>query len=163
MKKYTFIVFLVLILAASLPGCGGTEATSTAAAEPEATAADPVTVLLSFPDGAPPLNQSRVLKCAVINNTAADKIVSVDIDAPKTAFVLESGSLSWNGTVPANSETTAIEVTVKSFHTGHWEVDANYHIDAGSDGYGGDFATTIYVNLGPTSSEWGTTPPWQKK
>jgi hypothetical protein len=163
MKNAIFALFMVLILAVGLTSCGGGEkATQAATAVPETTTAEPVSVVLTFPDGAPRLNESAVFKCTVINNSAIDKKMSIDLGVQATAFTLESGSLSWSGTVPANSEATVIEAMLKSFHTGHWQIDAKYHIDTEPDGYGGDFTSTIYVQSGIPSSQWGTTPPWQK-
>jgi hypothetical protein len=164
MKKVIIIVLLALVLVVCLPGCGGSKTTPdvTSTAPPETTAAAPVTVTMSFPEGAAPLNQSKAFRCVVSNKSAAEKKISLVIDANPSNFVLESGSLSWNGTVPANSEVNAIEAVFKSYHTGHWEINANYHIETGSDGYGGDFTSKIYVDIGMTSSEWGNTPPWQK-
>jgi hypothetical protein len=163
MKNTFLVVSLVLIMVIFLSSCGGSGNTVVSTATvPEATSDAPVQVVLSFPDGTPKLNSSGILKCVVINDSAVNKNVSIDINAPKTAFTLESGSYSWSGNVPGNSETTVIEATVKTYHTGHWQVDAGYHIDTEPDSYGGDFISTIYVNLGVSSSEWGTTPPWQK-
>jgi hypothetical protein len=160
MKKTVLFLFLALMMMVFLSACGGAEkaAVSTTPA-PEATSDAPVKVEFSFPDGAPKLNNSSAFTCTITNNEPAEKKMSVTVNAPETAFKLESGSLSWNGTVPANSQTTVVQVMLKSFHTGHWQIDASYHIDGSS---GGDFATTIYVLLGMNSSEWGTTPPWQK-
>ena len=162
MKSVVIALFLILVLAVGLPGCSGGNKTTTAAAAPEVTAGEPVSVVLTFPDGAPKLNESQTFKCAVISHSAVDKKISITINAPETAFVLGSGSLSWSGTVTANSEATVIQATLKANHTGHWQIDANYHIDSEPDGYTGDFTSTIYVNLSVAVSQWGTTPPWEK-
>ena len=163
MKSAIITLFLAIILAIGLSGCGSEDKTTPAGAStPEVVTGEPVSVVLTFPDGAPRLNESKTFKCAVINNSAADKKINIDINAPKGSFVLESGSLSWSGTVPANSNATVIEATLKSDNTGHWQIDAYYNIDAEPDGYGGDFTSTIYVKMGIPASEWGTTPPWEK-
>jgi hypothetical protein len=163
MKNIIVLMTLSLILIAGLSGCGGGPSTTLSTTQTAETAsAEPITVTLSFPDGAPRLNQTAIFKCTVTSTRAVDKNMSININANSSAFVLESGSLTWSGTVPANSEQTVIEATFKAYHTGHWQIDANYHIDTQPDNYGGDFTSTIYVNLGIPSSEWGTTPPWEK-
>ena len=163
MKKAVYTIFLALILVVCLSGCGGSDSTASTTTEaPVVTTGGPIIVALSFPDGAPKLNSSSAFTCTITNNEAAARKMSVTINAPENAFILESGSLSWSGTVPGNSEKTVIEATLKSNHTGHWQIDASYHIDTEPDGFGGDFTATIYVNMGIPSSEWGTTPPWQK-
>jgi hypothetical protein len=163
MKKTVFAMLLALILVIFLSGCGGADnATLTTTTTSVVTSGTPIKVSLSFPDGAPTLNNSSAFTCTITNSEPGERKMSVTINAPETAFILESGSLSWSGTVPGNSETTVIEAIFKSFHTGHWQIDAAYHIDADPSAYGGDFTTTIYVNSGIPSSQWGTTPPWQK-
>jgi hypothetical protein len=163
MKKTALLVFLALILLVFLSACGGAEKTAVSTTTtPEITPEAPIKVALSFPDGAPKLNNSSAFTCTITNNEPGERKMSVTVDAPETAFILESGSLSWSGTVPANSQTTVVQAVLKSYHTGHWQIDANYHIDAEPGAYGGDFTTTIYVSMGIPSSEWGTTPPWEK-
>jgi hypothetical protein len=162
MKKIVLFISLALIMVVFLSACGGAEKTASTTAAPQITSEDPVKVELAFPDGAPKLNESTAFTCTITNNEAAAKKISIELKVPKAAFTLESGSYSWSGTVPANSQTTVIEAMLKTYHTGHWQIDAAYHIDAEAGAYGGDFTTTIYVNLGMTSSQWGITPPWQK-
>jgi hypothetical protein len=163
MKKTGIFLFLVLVLVIFLTGCGGADKTAlTTTATPEITSESPIKVAFVFPDGAPKLNNSSAFTCTITNNDPGERKMSVTIDAPETAFILESGSLSWSGTVPGNSEKTVIEAILKSNHTGHWQIDTNYHIDTEPDGFGGDFSVTIYVQMGMSSSEWGTTPPWEK-
>ena len=155
-------MFLALILVIFLSGCGGADKAPTTSAAPEVTPEVPIKVALSFPDGAPTLNNSAAFTCTITNNEPGERKMSVTVNAPETAFVLESGSLSWSGTVPANSQTAVVQAVLKSFHTGHWQIDATYHIDAEPGAYGGDFTTTIYIQSGIPSSEWGITPPWEK-
>ena len=164
MKKILLFTGLVLALVVFLSGCGGSAnvATTTTTTSTEQTSEAPIKVTLAFPDGAPKLNNSSVFTCTITNSEPGERKMSVTVNAPETAFILESGSLSWSGTVPANSQTTVVQAVLKSNHTGHWQIDANYHVDAADGSIGGDFTTTIYVNMGMTSSEWGTTPPWQK-
>ena len=165
MKKIVVIGSLVLILVVFLSGCGGADnaATAPTTTSTEQTSGTPIKVALAFPDGAAKLNNSSAFTCTITNNEPGERKMSVTVNAPETAFTLESGSLSWNGTVPANSQTVVIQAVLKSFHTGHWQIDTNYHIDAESGAYSGDFTTTIYVSIGMPSSEWGTTPPWENK
>jgi hypothetical protein len=165
MKKPVVALFLALTLVVFLSGCGGadntaTTSTSTTSIQPALEA--PITVTLAFPDGAPKLNTSSAFTCTITNNEPGERKMTVTVNAPETAFVLESGSLSWSGTVPGNSQTTVVQAILKSYHTGHWQIDAAYHIDAAPGAYGGDFTTTIYIQSGIPSSQWGTTPPWQK-
>lgn len=167
MKKTVIAIMLTLALVVFLSGCGGagnTAATTVTTSEDTSTQPAleaPITVTLAFPDGAPKLNTSAAFTCTITNNDSGERKISVTVNAPETAFVLESGSLSWSGTVPGNSQKT-VQATLKSFHTGHWQIDAAYHIDADPGAYGGDFTTTIYIQSGIPSSQWGTTPPWQK-
>jgi hypothetical protein len=164
MKKTVLFIFLALILIVFLSACGGSDsaATTVITASTEQTAEVPISVTLAFPDGAPKLNNSSAFTCTITNNGPGERKMSITIDAPETAYTLESGTLTWSGTVPADSQTTVIQAMLKSFHTGHWQIDAAYSIDAAPDAAGGDFTTTIYIQSGVSSSEWGTTPPWQK-
>jgi hypothetical protein len=163
MKKLLLFTGLVFALVIFLPGCGGSASTpATTSTAPAAAPGGEIKVTLSFPDGAPLLNQTAVFKCTVTSTRAVDKNISININANPSAFILESGQLTWSGAIPANSEKTVIEAVLKSYHTGHWQIDANYHIDAEPDSNGGDFTSTIYVSMGIPSSQWGTTPPWQK-
>jgi hypothetical protein len=122
-----------------------------------------VTVELSFPDEAPPLNQTRELRCTV--NTPGmktDTDISLNIQLPD-AFELVSGELSWAGTVPGKSSIDVITAVVKSIKVGNWTINETHQItpkpvDVRGTGYG-----QIYISVSEDSAEWGKYPPWTRE
>jgi len=130
----------------------------------ENTPAAPFTINVSFPDGAPPLNQEAKLICVVNAKAIRLKDLSVDIKLPE-ALELVSGELSWNGDVSEGNRIEVIEVTVKSIRTGNWTIELRGYIDPKEHGYVSivpGWFPAIYVSVYEDSAEWDITPPWYK-
>ena len=182
--KRTFFVYILtcLLLAIIVPGCVEPPDKSTpketspatvgkeTAPPPESstsppqtkltpTAPLPVTVELSFPEGAPPLNQTRELRCTIKTlRIGIDPHVDINIQLPD-GFELVSGELSWAGTVPEDSSIDVVSAVVKSIKVGNWTIDETHNIEV----YSGPGGGRIYVAVSEDSAEWGKYPPWTRE
>jgi hypothetical protein len=106
-----------------LVGCGvNTSQTTTpeTSTQPTSTVTKPFVISVSFPNGAPPLNQTATLKC-VIKSNFPPLDANLNIELPE-AFILVGGELSWSGSVDPYCEVNAIEASVKSVKTGNWTI-----------------------------------------
>ncbi len=120
----------------------------------------PVEVIVSFPDGAPPANQTAELASVVKNNMRTEMTISVRLDLPP-ALELVGGQPSWEGKVPPNGSIEAIRVEVKSVATGSWTVNVPYHVTPNEPtGYGGNGNSRIYVSISQNSAEWRINPAY---
>ena len=63
---------------------------------------EPFTVRVSFPDGAPPLNKTSLLKVTVKSNYPSLKGMKIIVNLPES-LELVTGELTWLGDVPAHS------------------------------------------------------------
>ena len=146
-------VALTLVLLTSLAGVGGCGANGNSAPAP------PVTVDLSFPDGAPPLGQTAELICKVESHILDIKDMSIEIRLPE-ALELVSGDLSWIGNISEGDEVEVISAVVKSVKTGNWTIEISGYLDpeehGGTEIHGSGPA--IYVSISEDSAQWGTVP-----
>lgn len=148
-KSVVAIALLLVLLTTSLPACGG------------GAPSPPITVLLSFPDGAPPLNQEAELVCTVNTPAMSANNLSVSVNLPE-ALELVSGDLSWVGDVAEGDEVEIIRAVVRSVKTGNWTIELNRYLDPEENrGFGFQNPHPFYIAISEDSAEWGTTPPWQ--
>ena len=121
----------------------------------------PITVHLSFPDGAPPLNQQAELVCTVRTPAGFAKNMSLSINLPE-ALELVSVDLSWSGDVARGTEVEVIEAVVRSVKTGNWTVELVAYLDPDENGgFGISGSSYIYISISEDSAEWGIRPPRQ--
>ena len=148
-------ILFCLILTLLSPGCPQQPATE------EMPPAPPITVELSFPDGAPPLSHEAKLNCVVKARRNFENM-SVEIGLPE-GFELVSGDLSWVGDIPSGDDLEVIRATVRAVKTGNWTIEATTYIDPEKhSGFGGTGRYPIYVSISEDSSEWGIYPPWHE-
>lgn len=151
-------IFIVSILACVLfiplaPGC--------AQFPPETPPAEPITVHLSFPDGAPPLNQEAEL-IYIIKPDCILKNMNIEIRLPE-GFELVSGELSWVGDITKGDEIEAIRAVVRAVKIGNWAIELRNSINPEEQGGFSmypDWQDAIYVSVSEDSAEWGEYPPW---
>ena len=128
----------------------------------ESPPAEPITVELSFPSGAPPLNTEAELNCIVKAPAISLKKMSVEIRLPE-AFELMSGNLLWVGDINLGDEVEVISAVVKAVKTGNWAIELRTSIDPEEQGGFSiypDWQDAIYVSVLEDSAEWGIYPPW---
>ena len=141
METWVAVVTLVLLL--SLAGIGG----CAESVPKETPPAPPLTVDFSFPDGAPPLNQTAELICEVKNNYIAIRNMSVKVDLPE-AFELVSGNLSWTGNISEGGEVEVIKAVVKAVKTGNWTIEVHKYVNPEEHGgFGGTGWHPVYVSI----------------
>jgi hypothetical protein len=121
-----------------------------------------MTVELSFPNGAPPLNTEAELVCIVKTPAMSAKNLGVSVSLPE-ALELVSGDLSWFGDVAEGDEVEIIRAVVRSVKTGNWTIELNRYLDPEENGgVGFQNPDPFYISISEDSAEWGTTPPWYK-
>jgi len=124
----------------------------------------PITVDLSFPDGAPSLNQEAKLIC--IFKTLRDlKNVTVEIRLPE-GFELINGELSWMGDISAGDELKIIDTTIRAVEIGNWAIEIRQSMNPEKQSnlsFYPDWQDGIYVSVSEDSAEWGIRPPWFKE
>jgi hypothetical protein len=119
----------------------------------------PIEVDVSFPNGAPALNQTADLVCKVITHGSPANNMSLDIELP-AGFTTVSGELSWKGTVPKGTELEVLSVTIKSVQTGNWQINIDSFLNPEENIMHGTGHYPIFVSVNENSAEWGTRPPW---
>ncbi len=154
------LVMAISLILISVPSCGSSPEDS-----------PPITVKLSFPDGAPPLNQEARLVCTV-GTFVAFTDLSVDISLPD-GFELVSGRLSTSldyykpvdyyrlSPQQANEldEFDVIDAVVRSVKVGNWTITCNAYLGPDTPAVLQDEESAIYVSVSEHSAEWRTTPP----
>ena len=161
MKRLIVIAGLFLVMALLFGSCAKAVIPPTT---PPDEPSPPITVELSFPDGAPPLNQEAELICIVKAPAISLKNMSVEIRLPE-AFELVSGNLSWVGDINLGDEVEVISAIVKAIKIGNWAIELRTSIDPeeqGSFSMYPDWRDAIYVSVLEDSAEWGIYPPWYK-
>ena len=158
--KRTFMLLLNLsIIVLLISGCSAPQETDDGKTAP----ADRIDVDKSFPNGAPPLNQTAELVC-IVNNHAYITLrdMSVDITLPD-GFELVSGELSWLGDIPEGDEVEVIRAVIKSVKVGHWTIDCTSYLDPEKHGgLGRHDAFDVYVLVSEDSAEWAYWALWKK-
>jgi hypothetical protein len=155
MKRIFVISILACVLLIPLaPGCNPFQT--------EQAPAPPITLEISFPDGAPPLNQEAELNCVVKAPAISLKNMSIEIRLPE-GFELVSGDLSWVGDITKGDEVEVISAVVKAIKVGNWAIELRTSIDPEKQGGFSmypDWQDAIYVSVLEDSAEWGKYPPW---
>ncbi len=121
----------------------------------------PITVNLSFPDGAPPLNQEAEL-IFIIKPRCILKNMSIEVRLPE-GFELVSGNLSWVGDISSGDDLEVIRSTVRAVETGNWTIESRWAINPEKQGgisLVPGWHPEIYVSVFEDSAEWGEYPPW---
>jgi hypothetical protein len=148
--RYMVILLLILIMLIA-SGCPQ---------QSEQMPSPPITVELSFPDGAPPLNQEAELVCTVNTPVRSANNMSLSVNLPE-ALELVSGKLSWDGDVAKGEEAEVIRAVVRSVKTGNWTIELNRYLDPEENrGFGFQNPAPYYISISEDSAEWGITPPW---
>ena len=157
-KAWHLLLVATLLAAVALaaPGCDSSQQEE-APQEPDSE--PPFKIEVSFPHGAPPLNQTAELVCTVFTLPALHNM-RVELTLPD-AFELVSGSLSWSGDVAAGVEIQVASAVVKSVKVGNWTIEVYRYVDPDEHGgLGIDGGPPIFVSVTEDSAEWGITPPW---
>jgi hypothetical protein len=162
--KHIFIVsiFVCVLLISLVPGCTSGQESSGSQSQLESPPAPPITVDLSFPDGAPRLNTEAELNCIVKAPAISLKNMSVDIRLPE-AFELVGGNLSWFGDINQGAELEVVSAVVRAIKAGNWAIELRTSIDPEEQGCFSmypDWQDAIYVSVSDDSAEWGIYPPW---
>ena len=149
------LLLLLPLILLSTPGCNSSLR--------ESPPASPITVEVSFPNGAPPLNKEAELTC-IIKPQCILKNMSIEIRLPE-GFELVSGDLSWFGDISSGDDLEVIRANVRAVKTGNWTIESRWAINpeeqSGVSLVPG-WIPRIYVSVSEDSAEWGITPPWYK-
>jgi len=122
--------------------------------------ASPYTLELSFPNGAPALNQVAELKVVAIQKTGVYNDVRIDVILPE-GFELISGNLTWSADSLPHGDTEVINANIKATKTGNWTIEARvYAVKSNLVFPEGGAIHPIYVAVSEDSAEWGTTRFW---
>ena len=153
MKRILFLIITCVLIMPLVPACN--------LFPHETPPAASLAVLLSFPDGAPPLNQEAELVCTVNAPARSAKNLGVSVSLPE-ALELVSGDLSWFGDVTEGDEVEIIRAVVRSVKTGNWTIELNRYLNPEENGgFGFQNPDPLYISISEDSAEWGITPPWQ--
>ena len=157
--KRIFIVSILtcVLLALLLPGC-----TQPPPETPPAEPSPPYTLELSFPNGAPALNQVAELKVVAIHKTGVMNNVRIDVILPE-GFELISGNLTWSADSLPYGDTEVINAQIKAIKTGNWTIEARLNEGQSTSYPEGGARHPIYINVSEDSAEWGITPPWYQE
>lgn len=155
MKRIFILPILTgMLLTSMATGCASTETSP----------APPITVELSFPDGAPPLNQEAELIyiMEVMEPGLILENMSIEIRLPE-GFELVSGELAWFGDISSGDELEVIRATVRAVKTGNWTFESRCAMNPETQ-FGISIVPgwhpAIYVSVFEDSAEWGKYPPW---
>jgi len=114
------------------------------------------TLGLSFPSGAPALNQVAELKVVA---TGVMNDVRIDVILPD-GFELISGNLTWSADSLPPGDTEVINAHIKSQKTGNWTIEARVNYGQRIDLPEGGARYAIYVAVSEDSAEWREYPPY---
>jgi len=153
MKRILLLIITCVLIMPLVPACN--------LFPHESPPAEPITVHLSFPDGAPPLNQEAELVCTVKTPAMSAKNLSLSVNLPE-ALELVSGDLSWSGDVAQGGEIEVIRAVVRSVEIGNWTIELIAYLDPEENGgFAISGSSHIYVSISEDSAEWGINPPRQ--
>jgi hypothetical protein len=178
--KNIFILLLILpVLLLSVPGCASSQEESPIQTEPQEDGSTqppkeispapssnvpsepglPITLKMSFPNGAPALNQEARLSCQVNARVFPAKNMEVHINLPE-ALELVEGNLSWIGDVVKGDEVEVINVTVKAVEVGNYAIEGTTTLNPDEHGAFGGSRHSIYVSISEDTAEWRNYPPY---
>ena len=126
-----------------------------------------VYVNLSFPNGAPHLNQTAELRCIVGTPGLTADNISVIINLPDGLQYISGdlsaqlGSMSGYANKESLVGTKEITAVIKPLRTGHYTIEAQLYLVPRNPSIGsGPGLFRIYLSVSDNSSEWGTVPFW---
>ena len=153
------LIIISSVLLVGLAGMGGCTRSTT-----ETSPAPPFTTEVSFPHGAPPLNQTAELVCAVSADSINVRNMSLEISLPE-GFELVSGDLSWTGDITKGSKIEVVKAIIRSINTGNWAIEITGYLNPEENGGIGMSGSgpICYVSVSEDSAEWGKYPPWGKE
>ena len=143
-------IIIILILLASAFGLSGC---ATGSPLP------PLSVELSFPHGAPYLNQIAELRCLMEAHDITDNLtLKINLS---NGFELVSGDLAWSGNLSRQS-IRELKANIRAIKVGNWTIQAVINVGPQNTWFiaegGGIF--NIYVSVAENSAQWGEYPPW---
>ncbi|MFC2049803.1 hypothetical protein ACFLTN_01330 [Chloroflexota bacterium] len=152
-------VTIILALLAALFGLGGcsTEGNTTNAPLPL------VSVELSFPHGAPRLNQTAELRCLVELSIPADNI-TLELNLPD-GLELVSGDFPAHLGTMTEGEAKEINAIIRPVEVGNYTIEVKRSLVFQDPLVyrPGPGLYYIYLSVSEHSAEWGTVPPWIPK
>ena len=160
-----FAVFIITVLL-TVMGCATSEENSSAQNTPdnsrqeENLGGEPSPLIsyhLSFPDGAPALNQEAILSFVINARSGSLEDVTAKLRIPESLELI-SGNLIWNGDMVAN-ETEVIRAVVKATEMGSGRIDYYATWDQTAQKYDTEkpspgFVTGIYFLVSEDSGDW---------
>lgn len=154
---------MILALLASsfaLGGCGGsTQGNMTNAPQGPAP---PVNLELSFPNGAPKLNQAAELRCVVKTPALIADSVTVNINLPD-GLELISGNLSAQFGTMSTGDVKELRAVIKPAKVGNYTIEAKLSLASLNPTFHpGPGLYEIYLSVSESSAEWAVYPPWLK-
>jgi hypothetical protein len=161
MLRVANLICVVVIL---LAGCLGTVGcTSGGVGDNPGSSYSPFSWGLSFPQGAPRLNQSAELLYKV-------EARSLPIDNASVSIVLPDGVELLSGELEAHfgnisiGDTKRLSVIIKPTKIGNYTIEAKLTGTPQDKGYDiGPGESRVYLEVSSNSAEWGAFPPWTPK
>lgn len=147
-KSVVAIALLLVLLATSLPSCGG------------GAPSLPVQVELSFSD--PPVLGKPVEFTATFNLVTSVREIAHDVDAKiilSEGFELVDGDTEWQGDFILGQSHT-MSVTIKAIKMGTWKIGASAGYSPGEGAYEGG-AKALYVTVTEESATISDRPPFE--
>jgi hypothetical protein len=169
MKRAYFLILLGLSLLILTVGCNSTgEKISTDNNEvstiPPYTESPPSPLYdleVSFPDGAPRLNEVARLKVILFQKAQILNYVQIEVILPE-GFVLVNGYLTYEADSLPYGDFEVINAQIKSIKTGNWVIETRMQwFEEGASIPEKEGKYPIYVSVTEESAEWGINPPWQ--
>lgn len=143
------VILVLLTSSFSLTGCSNSGPTP------------PISVDLSFPHGAPRLNQTAELRCVVKTDISADN-VTVRFNLPD-GLQFVSGNLSAQFGSISKGDVRELKAVIKPIKTGNYTIEARLSLVSSDPGFSlGPGRYQIYLSVSEKSAEWGKYPPWNK-
>jgi hypothetical protein len=127
--------------------------------------ADPFNTELSFPNGAPRLNQAKELKCVVKSCGASPDKLAIAINLPDGLQLID-GNLSQDLGGISVGGIKEVKIIIKPTKVGNYKIEANFTFSSSRATYPdvqGHFLADVYLSVSESSAEWGKYPPWFKK
>ena len=151
------IVILALLASAfALGGCSNKENRNIAPAVPTSAA-------LSFPQGAPRLNQTAELRCVVKTPALTADNVTVKINLPD-GLELVSGALSAQFGTMSEGDMKELKAFIKPVKVGNYTIEAKLPLVSRRPTFHpGPGLHYIYLSVSEKSAQWDIYPPWLPK
>ena len=142
------IIFIFLASAFGLSSC------TTAGPSP------PVNLQMSFPHGAPKLEQTAELLCAIKTPALTADNVTVKINLPDGLQLVSGDLLVQCGTM-FEGDVREIKANIKPIKVGNYAIEAELSLVPRRLNFNpGPGLYTIYLSVTENSAQWGKYPPW---